>query len=158
MSKNKYEDLIKESRDVSKDCLMFANVLAKEGHRRSVRARSISCVLVTVGAVSIVSTSVPAISILIGQSWQEIISLLVALALVASSLAPHFSKSDPPERFQDFAHYIAEHRNRIEGILSNKKLTDGQMHDALVAQLSIARANISDVRNKWPILTAKLDQ
>ena len=149
------DPLFREARLLASQCDAVATEIAKQRQRRILVSRGARSAVALIGIAALVATYVPAVRDLIGQNAEQKISLFAALTLIITSVGSFFLNTDPPERFQDFAHYIRTYHSKIHQTFASHQLSDDQKRDTLLVLTDIARANLDDVKNKWPHLAGR---
>jgi len=143
---------IEEAKEVAEECKVVADELSIQRARVSLRGNLSKAFFAGIGMIAIIVTYIPEASTSIGEGGVKYVSLLVAILLILSSVGGYFGKSDPPERYEDFAHYIRHHQTSIEITISDQRLDEELKHDTLLQQVTLAKKNLNDVRNKWQSL------
>lgn len=141
------ERVAQESKNVASK-LARAAITAK--HRRDL----FIAVNVVVGVVAFAAGYVAPIKVFVGESGNEVISLLAALILIFNGILTPFLGADTYERFSEYSFYVRGFGEALLNTLADDSLPEDVRRARVSELLTMATKNLDDVLAKWPWATS----
>lgn len=141
------EELIARATRVSDESAEIAIRLAKRADVISAFKAAMDLISIFFGLAALIVSISQIVEAELGR-WSNWVIAVSAIILVGSVALERRAFRDPPERFRDYAYYLAMFSERIRDILADHKAPAERLEEVC----TVAATNVADVRSKWPSL------